>query len=365
MKTNTSRFCKEELAIAVGPESGEWATVTTDVLLEDSDTLKMFAVGHRRGPAVHTFISTCGETTLGKPQAHKDDDLDVDTMYVVARKCPKILNDATTAQPKIDRANKKRQFELAFERRFRTQSFPFRLFSSILGITICDAFYLHNYLNQTARLEWSDAVRRAFYAMINNNLDKIDEGTCEADELFQEPDAAAFSHSTKRRKRQRDDSGDEGADGNVHYCMPLSQLEGYDYARKKQQWCIVCRKSKVSYCCGTCSTTNEVFALHPKRNKHSSQCLSEHRRAPAAFPPVLIKSNKRTGATGMSATPTFAQRSSAARRIRGARRRHSRGEEEGFSSSVEESGEEGEDGDFVAPEHSEASESIGSSEDAL
>lgn len=169
VKTNTSRFCKEELAMEVKPESGEWATVTTEVVLEDNSTLKMFGLGHRRGPAVHTFLSTCGESILGRPQAHKDDDLDADTMYLVARKCPKILNDATTAQPKIDRHNKKRQFELAFERRFKTSSFPFRLFSTILGMTICDAFYLHNYLNQTAKLEWSDAVRRAFYAILRHD----------------------------------------------------------------------------------------------------------------------------------------------------------------------------------------------------
>lgn len=153
VKTNTARFCKEELAQTVPEGSGEWATMVTDIQLPDDSVLKMFAVGHRRGPAVHTFISTCGETTLGKPQAHKDDDLDADTGYLIARKCPKILNDATTAQPKIDRANKKRQFELALERRFRTKSFPFRLFCTILGITLTDAYYLHNYLNQTAKIK--------------------------------------------------------------------------------------------------------------------------------------------------------------------------------------------------------------------
>ena len=41
---------------------------------------------------------TAGLTTLGKPQKHKDDDLDVDTGFEIARKCPKVLNDATEAQ---------------------------------------------------------------------------------------------------------------------------------------------------------------------------------------------------------------------------------------------------------------------------
>ena len=121
VKTNTSRFATEELRAKCGPASGDWATFTTEVELEDGGHLDMMAVAHRRGPAVHTFLSTCGLTLPGMPQKHKDDDTEGDTGHTIARKCPQVLNDATLAQPKIDRGNRRRQYDLAMEKRFRTE----------------------------------------------------------------------------------------------------------------------------------------------------------------------------------------------------------------------------------------------------
>ena len=88
------------------------------------------AVAHRRGPEVHTYLSPHGVTTQGAPQKHKDDFLDADTGHAVPRKCPAVLNDATLAQPKIDRGNCRRQYDLAMEKRSRTEAFPFRLLYS-------------------------------------------------------------------------------------------------------------------------------------------------------------------------------------------------------------------------------------------
>ena len=53
-----------------------------------------------------------------------------------------MLNDATLAQPKIDRGNCRRQYDLAMEKRFRTEAFPFRLFTTILGMIVCQRLLL-------------------------------------------------------------------------------------------------------------------------------------------------------------------------------------------------------------------------------
>ena len=69
--------------------------------------------------------------------------------YEVARKAPRILNDYTLAQPTIDRHNRYRQFILAMEKRFVTNNFSFRFFTSILGQLIVNAFFAHRYWNKT------------------------------------------------------------------------------------------------------------------------------------------------------------------------------------------------------------------------
>ena len=66
VKTNTSRFATTELKAACGPNSGDWATFTTEVHLADGTYLDMMGVAHRRGPEIHTYLSTHGLTTLGR-----------------------------------------------------------------------------------------------------------------------------------------------------------------------------------------------------------------------------------------------------------------------------------------------------------
>jgi hypothetical protein len=175
VKTNTSRFPTVELRAQCGPESGDWATMTSSVHLADDTYLNVMAVAHRRGPEVHTYLSTHGLTTRGLPQRHKDDDVDADTGHLIARKSPLVLNDATTAQPKIDRGNRRRQFDLAMEKRFRAESFPFRLFITTLGICVTDTFYLDAYFNKgkEANVEWRDACRRMAWALMYNTADAI------------------------------------------------------------------------------------------------------------------------------------------------------------------------------------------------
>jgi hypothetical protein len=120
---------------------------------------------------VHTYISSHGQSITGKPQAHKDD---VDAFGVRARPrpCPKILNDWTAQQPQIDKRNRERQEMLAMEKRFVTHSFPFRLFTTVLGITFTTAKCFYDYFNHEYAGTFLDFVHELCYDGINNTIDE-------------------------------------------------------------------------------------------------------------------------------------------------------------------------------------------------
>ena len=104
VKTNSARYPIKYIMENCGQESGAWIVLkSTDVNGEP-----MFALGHRRGGVVHYFISSHGQTLRGKDQAHKED-LETVEGIMAPRPCPKILNDVTLAQPKIDSNNRYRQ----------------------------------------------------------------------------------------------------------------------------------------------------------------------------------------------------------------------------------------------------------------
>lgn len=279
VKTKTTRFPREAARASCGPASGDWSCLTTDVQMEDGTTLKMMAVGHRRGSEVHTFLSTCGLTIAGRPQAHKDDDLDWETGYVVARKCPSVLNDATQAQPRIDMTNKKRQYALALEKRFRTESFPFPLFCTILGTCITDAFYGWNYLHPERKLEWNEALRRAFFSMMHNTLDQVADGLVDSDIVFQVP-----ANLKPFMTMNRDASSDEDVlddDMRPHFAVAFTEVEGLECGRQNK--CIVCGV-KVSTCCGPCSSKNPQARFYPIHRRSSGKnCLDLHARDPDAY----------------------------------------------------------------------------------
>lgn len=302
VKTNTSRFPREKLAQACGPNSGDWATFTSKCHLVDDTYMDIMAVAHRRGPEIHTFVATAGETTVGNPQSHKDDDLDADTGYLIARKCPKVLNDWTQAQPKIDKHNRLRQQILAMEKRFVTESFPFRLFTTVLGIMFVDAYYIYLYLNNMKAKDFpfKSAMRRMAFAFMHNNLDAIERGDKNSDELFNIPQNLELGAEDEEEEGE-DGDGDTSSRG-IHQAIPLRQIEGYTGAR--QQWCCVCQKSKVTFACSGCSSKGMVFAIHPLK-KHANQrdtetCLHEHRRDPLAHRAIPVRRNSSAESTTAS-----------------------------------------------------------------
>lgn len=114
VKTNTKRFCAAELVAATGPASGDWAVCSSMVKVNE-ESVPIYAVSHRRGPAVHKFVSSCGTTLPGNAlKAYFQDDEERATRsdsaeFELERKCPRVLNDCTLAQPTIDRHNRYRQ----------------------------------------------------------------------------------------------------------------------------------------------------------------------------------------------------------------------------------------------------------------
>eukprot|EP00966_Prymnesium_polylepis_P264435 6109254-Prymnesium_polylepis.1 len=106
----------------------------------------------------------------GKPQAHAEENIDAGTP-AVPRKCPSILNWYLRGQPVVDSANRGRQEILAIEEAFRTDSFPFRFFISLLGVVFINthraSMYFHN--DQRDTKAYCQAL---FYSLMTNTIDE-------------------------------------------------------------------------------------------------------------------------------------------------------------------------------------------------
>ena len=73
--------------------------------------------------------------------------------------------------------------------------------------------------------------------------------------------------------------------------MPIRMLK--DYKGGRQQRCLECGEA-CSWCCATCSTASEVFALHPPligkgRSARRFTCLAKHKKMPARWQPIYAR----------------------------------------------------------------------------
>ena len=267
VKTHTTRVPIKELIEAVGPNSGDWAVFTTIV----AGGHKVFAIGHRRGGTVHTYLSSHGQTLKGRPQSHKDDIESLGYM-AVPRPCPMILNDWTNMQPVIDKQNRWRQRELAMEKYFVTQSFPFRLLTTIVGMTLGNAY--------AAFKRFVDKTDRSFLEFVN---DVAFDGM-HNDEHGPAPNAQMPSFTSPIPPNAPAEDTTPGAPSPLrtsptraasqHKVGPLRMLPGF--IGNKQQWCSVCG-IPASHCCTFCSEADKVFVLC---NPSKRQCLTVHKANP-------------------------------------------------------------------------------------
>ena len=163
---------------------------------------------------IHTYISTHGTTRRGKEQKHKDD-ADADGRAGPARKCPKILNDWTQAQPHIDKANRWKQRILAIEERFSTHSFPFRLTTTVIpGFSIVSAWNLFKYhVNNDMYETFSEFVEAVAFDGMANTWDR---DHARVPHPQPDPQPARSNHAAT-------------SPGNTleHLLVPISQVPGF------------------------------------------------------------------------------------------------------------------------------------------
>ena len=288
-------------------ESGDWATMTTKL---DGDKL-CFALAHRRGGCVrncppaplarspayadicvvcacidHTYISTHGTTKRGRDQAHKED-CDQQGHCGPARKCPRILNDWTKAQPHIDKANRWRQRTLALEERFRTPSFPFRLQTTVIvGFSIVSAYTMYTYHNNTSGRQFnsfSEFVEGVAFDAMTNTYDA---------------DHAAPGASTSTPPPQPMPGVNESLPPAAHVAVSISQIPGWKGSNPARCW--NCR-APTSFCCSVCSSADGIVPVHrPEvKHKHTTQsfpCLAKHQRNPTFAPKTTMSHAKAAAA---------------------------------------------------------------------
>ena len=249
VKTATRRFCGADLEAATGPESGAWATFTSELKLDGDKTMPIFAVSHRRGESVHKFISTCGTTLRGAAHTATFED-DEDRAYVddcntyeLTRKCPRVLNDYTLAQPCIDRHNRYRQAILAMEKRFITNNFSFRLATTLMGMLFTNTFFAHRYFN-CELADSKEELGKLGYRLMNNPFVPAP----------QSPPSPQTATAGSPRSPPPDDSS--------HPLRQLSKFNVEHNIKKKSSAlrCVVC-SGKTSWYCVTC--TDGPHALVP------------------------------------------------------------------------------------------------------
>ena len=173
VKTATRRFCGSALEEATGPENGAWATYTSNLKLGGDKTMPIYSVSHRRGETVHKFVATCGTTLKGnahlatfedeEDRAYASDEI----KFELTRKCPRILNDWTLAQPCIDRHNRYRQAMLAMEKRMITNNFSLRLATTLMGMLFTNAFFAHRHFNCEVA-DFKEEMGKLAYRLMHN-----------------------------------------------------------------------------------------------------------------------------------------------------------------------------------------------------
>ena len=175
-------------------------------------------------------------------------------------------------QPKIDKNNRFRQDILAIEERFVTKSFPFRMFTTVLGITFANAFEWYGYFVQHDKYDcFLTFMRDLSFDAMHNEYDTLGARPT--------PGVARTAGSSSPQPFS------PRARAKLHCAVPLKSLPGYTGAGK--QVCTICNDNnhKTTLCCLHCSTPERVFAIHREQVCYGGQkivydCLKKHREDP-------------------------------------------------------------------------------------
>jgi hypothetical protein len=281
IKTGTSLFPRADIIRLCAKDHG--SIVVMQAQIED---LTLYAIGQRRGPAVHTFLSTCGTFERVIPVRFKH-------MFNI-NECPwttiNILNKVTMAQPAIDTFNRQLFDLLGMQYTFPTRCFETRLSKQFLmpcvyinTINAAKYHFASTYGDeQTKPLLMklaSEMVRNPEWAEERNHPDNSLPGMPHMNYCRS---GKRYNPAERTWQQVRIDGGPPSRESPAkHVLILLSQLEGY--RGSKQQRCWECNEL-VSWCCARCSSAASWVPLHPpvaQGSKKHYGCLAAHRANPA------------------------------------------------------------------------------------
>ena len=275
IKTATALYPRKELQKLCPSNHGGIIVMTAEV-----EGVEMFAIGQRRGPSVHTFLSTFGTFVEEVPSRYKQT-----TLEEAPWKTVQILNKGTLGQPAVDAWNRQVFDLLGLQYNFRTTCFETRFSQHFLlpatyvnTINACKYFYSNTFAGEdTKTLAMKLATQMATNKEWLDTLTPAGSGSGGGTRGGQR-----YNPSTQTWYQVHIDGGPPSRESpGKHVLILLSQLEGYKGA--KQQRCWECNEL-VSWCCARCSTPNSIVPLHPplaQGSKRRYACLHCHRQNPA------------------------------------------------------------------------------------
>ena len=280
MKTGTSLFPRDDLIRLCPKEHGSLVVMTANI-----DDLKLYAIGQRRGPAVHTFLTTFGTFQKEVPKRFKNIERTEDAPWTTF----KILNTITAAQPGIDVINRQLFDLMGMQYAFTTRCFETRFSKHFLmpvtytNAANASAYHLPGRYGDTMT---KPLLMTLAAAMVRNPewlkiLGSTPGGPGGAAQAVSRS-GRRFNPAEKTWHQCRIDGGPPSRESPAkHVLILLSQLEGYKGA--KQQRCWECNEL-VSWCCARCSSPASWLPLHPPAPQGSKKrygCLAAHRTNPA------------------------------------------------------------------------------------
>ena len=297
VKTASSRYPTDDIFADTAAENGSWATMTSTLEIH-GDEKPIFACTHRRGESIHGFVGTCGTSLPGKALNVYFEDDEERAMgdiaeHEITRKAASIHNDFTLAQPAIDRHNRYRQAILAMEKRFVTNNFSFRFFTSMLGTLIVNVFMAHKYLNDPLA-DFRTELDKLGIALVNN----VFINACPSPAAGISPPKACTAKSPPNS---------ECVD---HHLVSLRSIVGENVWKKgMQRRCVICNADTVWACMECTTDAHAVVSLCPEvsvprkgQKKGIPQhhaCLSKHRLRPDWMPKGMrCCGTKRAGPRG-------------------------------------------------------------------
>ena len=284
IKTGTALFPRGDLVRLCPKEHGSFIVMSAEV-----KGVKMYAFAQRRGPAVHTFLSTFGTFSLEVPARYPLIKDIRDAPYTT----PSLCNIITKAQPGIDAINRQVFDLLGMHDTFVTRCFETRFSHHfMLPLTYINAINAGKAFmpSQYREMGTKPLLMTLATEMVNNPewLLLRRGGPFRTVRLAGEG-ASGTNRSGRRYQpagqtwhQVRIDGGPPSRESPAkHMLVLLSQLEGYK--GNKQQRCWECNEL-VSWCCARCSTAASYVPLHPPITQGSRKeyaCLAHHRSNPA------------------------------------------------------------------------------------